>query len=205
MRKKIMAILLMATLALSLTACGKKEERDSESKKKTEESSDGDTLKADKKLLSVEVTLPASLVEDSEITLDEEAQNAGVKEIIKNDDGSVTMKMSKDAHKKLLDEIKTGINESIDEILSEKENYPSFESITYDDDVTTFTVSVDASAYGGFQSFAALALYIEGNYYQALNAVPEDQLKTIVNFVDRDTGEIIEGGDSSSFGDSSEE
>lgn len=58
-------------------------------------------MKAEKNLLSVEVTLPASLVKDGEAELDEEAKEAGVKEITKNEDGSITMKMTKEAHKDL--------------------------------------------------------------------------------------------------------
>lgn len=210
MKKKIIALMLVTCMIFSLSACGSKNSSkdDTKDSKKTEASSDEGSLKADKNLLSVEVTLPASLVGDDDVTLDEEAKAAGVKEITKNEDGSVTMKMTKSAHKELLAEIKTSIDESIEEILADKENYSSFESITYNDDVTEFTVNVDASTYGGFQSFAALAFYIEGNNYQALNAVPEDQLKTIVNFVNKDTGEVIESGDSSALedmGDLSEE
>lgn len=48
----------------------------------------------------------------------------------------------------------------------------------------------------------ALTFYFGGNIYQALNAVPEDQIKTILNFIDKDTGEIIETADFSSMEDS---
>lgn len=54
-------------------------------------SGENETLKAEKNLLDFEVTLPASLVSDSEDTLDEDAKAAGVKEIIKNNDGSITL------------------------------------------------------------------------------------------------------------------
>ena len=50
--------------------------------------------------------------------------------------------------------------------------------------------------YGGLQSMAAMAFYIQGNMYQAFNAVPSDQIKTVVNFVNKDTKEVIESGDS---------
>ncbi|MFR1053122.1 MAG: hypothetical protein ACLSFB_01000 [[Clostridium] scindens] len=142
------------------------------------------------------------MVGDSEATLDEEAKAAGVTEVTKNEDGSVTLKMTEEAHQNLLNEIKTGIDESIQEILQDKENYPSFDSITYNDEVTEFDVNVDASVYGGLESFVVIALYVEGNMYQSLNAVPEDQLKTIVNFKNKDTGEVIESGDSTAMDDS---
>lgn len=207
MKKKVLAVILTATMVLSLTACGGNSNSKSSDKKetKTEESKD-ESLKAEKNLLSVEVTLPASFVgddSDSTATLDAKAKEAGVKEITKNEDGSVTYKMTKAAHKELLAGIKTSIDENINEILADKETYPSFDSIVYNDDVTQFDVNVDPATFGGFQSFAAIIFYLEGNIYQALNTVPEDQIKTIVNFKNKDTGEIIESGDSSSMGESS--
>lgn len=159
-------------------------------------------MKAEKNLLSVEVTLPALLIGDSAAELDQEAKDAGVKEVIQNEDGSITMKMTKDAHKNLLASLKDGIDQGIDELLADKENFPSFESITYKDDVTEFNINVDPNTYGGLQSMAVMGLYIQGNLYQAFNAVPADQIKTVVNFVNKDTGEIIESGDSSQMGTS---
>ena len=154
-------------------------------------------LKSRKNLLSVELTIPASLIGDDAAILDEEAKAAGVSEITQNEDGSVTMKMSKVAHQKMLDEYKGGIDESIAEMLNDKETYPSFTEITYNEDLTEFTVKVDPATYGGLEALSAIGLYIAGNIYQALNAVPEDQIKTIVTFVNKDTGEIIETSDSS--------
>lgn len=199
MKKKILAILLIGTMALNITAC---QSNDSNPEKKEEKTEDTDTLKAEKNLLSVEVTLPASLIGDSATELDQEAKDAGVKEVIQNEDGSITMKMTKDAHKNLLSSLKDGIDQGIDELLADKENFPSFESITYKDDVTEFNINVDPNTYGGLQSMAVMGLYIQGNLYQAFNAVPADQIKTVVNFVNKDTGEIIESGDSSQMGTS---
>lgn len=198
MKKKIIAMLLAGVMAISIIACGESSE-----KKESSNSQQESTVKANKNLLSVEITLPASLVGDSDAELNEETKEAGVKEITKNDDGSITMKMTKASHKKLLSETKQAIDEGIEEILEDKENYPSFDSITYNDNVTEFTVKVNPSTYGGLQSMAALAFYIQGNMYQALNAVPTDQLKTIVNFVNKDTGDVIETADSSQMKDSS--
>ena len=199
MKKKILTILLIVTMALKITAF---QSNDSKPEKKEEKTEDTDTLKAEKNLLSVEVTLPALLIGDSAAELDQEAKDAGVKEVIQNEDGSITMKMTKDAHKNLLASLKDGIDQGIDELLADKENFPSFESITYKDDVTEFNINVDPNTYGGLQSMAVMGLYIQGNLYQAFNAVPADQIKTVVNFVNKDTGEIIESGDSSQMGTS---
>lgn len=219
MKKKLIAMLLALSLTASFTACGSpkadgkgkpateesndtsgKEETDKKEDTDKKEETDGGTLSAEKNMLSVEVTIPASLIEGSDTTeLTEEAKENGVKEITKNDDGSVTMKMTKAAHKELLASIKESIDESITEILEDKENCPSFESITYNDDVTNFDIKVNAETFGGFEGIYALTFYIMGNIYQALNAVPEDNLNTVVNFINKDTDEIIQTGDSASF------
>ena len=111
------------------------------------------------------------------------------------------MKMTKEAHKELLGSIKESVDESNEEIIADKENYPSIESITYNNDLTEFTVSVDSASFNGLESFVAIAFYMEGNIYQALNAVPEDEINTTVNFVDKDSGEVINSADSSSMKD----
>ncbi|MGC4019361.1 MAG: hypothetical protein QM793_09160 [Muricomes sp.] len=203
MKKKLLSTILTAAMILSLAACAPKEEANNTEPVKAEESSEvkdtskSETIKTEKNLLSVEITLPASLVGDSTAELDEEMKEAGVMEVTKNPDGSITMKMSKTAHKALLSEIKTTIDDGIGELLADKETYPSFDSVTYNDDLTEFNVNVDPALYGGIESLAAMVFYLEGNMYQAFNAVPENELKTIVNFKNKDTGELIESGDSS--------
>lgn len=179
-----------------------KEESDENSK--TEDN--GSTLSAEKNLFSVEVTIPASLIkeESGSTELTEEAKGNGVKDVTKNADGSITMKMTKDAHKKMLDSLKASIDKSISETLADKEKCPSFDSITYNDDVTVFDIKVDSASFNGIEGIQALAYYFMGNIYQALNAVPESELKTVVNFIDKDSGEIIESGDSSKMAESSD-
>ena len=189
--KKTVSLLLIMSMSIILISCGSTTEAPEGTTQAT------DTLKAEENLLSVELTIPASLVGDDAATLDEEAKAAGVSETTQNEDGSVTMKMSKIAHQKMLDEFKGSIDESLTEILNDKETYPSLTEITYNEDLTEFTVKVDPATYGEFEALSAIGLYIAGNVYQALNAVPENQIKTIVNFVNKDTGEIIETGDSS--------
>lgn len=189
--KKTVSLLLIMSMSIILISCGSTTEAPEGTTQAT------DTLKAEENLLSVELTIPASLVGDDAATLDKEAKAAGVSEITQNEDGSVTMKMSKIAHQKMLDEFKGSIDESLTEILNDKETYPSLTEITYNEDLTEFTVKVDPATYGEFEALSAIGLYIAGNVYQALNAVPENQIKTIVNFVNKDTGEIIETGDSS--------
>ena len=83
MKKKLIAVLMIAVLTLSLAACqGKDDSKDTSKKEKTEDSSEKKAAPK-KEQKTVEITLPASLVGDSEATLDEEAKAAGVTEVTK--------------------------------------------------------------------------------------------------------------------------
>lgn len=218
MKKKIVTILLALCLCCSATACGgnigsDKEQKSSSSSETTVENKvkkdninseespkEENGISSEKNLFSVEVTFPASLLGDSgELELTDEVKDKGVKDVTKNADGSVTFKMTKDAHKKFLALIKSTVDEAINTLLTDNENYPSFNSISYNDDMTVFDVKVDPAVYGGVEIFSAFAFYMYGNMYQALNTVPENELKTVVNFINKDTGEVIESGDSTAL------
>lgn len=193
MKKRILSILLVTVMIFSLNACSSKKSTDL----KNTDSKSADYAASEKKEeLSVEITLTDAFVGDDEDALNEEAQNAGVEEITKSQKGYITMKMTKQTHEKLLTQIKTRINKRIEEILADKVSYSSFDSISYNENVTEFLINVDSASYEDSQSSAASVFYREGNLYQALNKVPEENLKTVVNFVDKDTGEIIKTLDS---------
>lgn len=167
-----------------------------------ETTNDSESISTKKDSSGVEITLPSSMLVGST----QEEIEAGVEEtefddVTFNEDGSVTYKMSSDSHRELLESLKTGIDESIAEMLSDKETYPSFTEITYNDDFTEFIVMCDGSKYTDIESFSALNFYIQGWYYQALNGVQEDDLKVVVTYKDKDTNEVLDTGDSSLLGE----
>jgi len=145
--------------------------------------------------------LPAAFFDGSDkTTIETEAKAKGVHEVKVNGDGSVTYIMDKKTHKELLASMKQAVDDSIKETLADKENYPSFAEIKYNDDLTQFDIMVDKASYGGLQPFVAVGFYMSGNMYQAMNGKSFDTAKTIVNFKDKATGEVIESGDSSALG-----
>lgn len=194
MKKRILGISLILVMLLLNIGCSKPDTS-------VNSSEDNEILKVEKNLFDVEVTLPTSLVGDSDDTLDEVVKTAGVTDITKNEDGSITMKMTKKAHKKLLSELRLSIDKSIEEFLSDKENYASFDSISRNEDMTEFNVTVDANTFNITEGMSALAFHIQGGLYQAFNAVPTEQAKVIVNFINKDTGDIIDSVDSSKQND----
>src|SRR5690606_39103557 len=68
----------------------------------------------------VEITLPASFFEGKDIDemITEAKEEEGVKEVTKNDDGSITYKLTKERHKEMMDEMKKEIDTSIEEMKS---------------------------------------------------------------------------------------
>ena len=192
MKKRILALLLVTTMAITMVGCGSKSPKDGAKK----ESSVAE-LSAEENLFDVEVTVPAVFFKGSDMaTAEKEAKAMGVREVKANDDGSVTYVMNKKTHEELLTVIKASIDDGIKEILEDKETYPSFTEITYNDDLTQFDVMADKESYEEFQSFIALEFYMAGNLYQITNTQSSDKVRTIVNFKDKDTEEVIESGDS---------
>ncbi|MFC7063045.1 hypothetical protein [Halobacillus seohaensis] len=143
---------------------------------KTENEKDGEKVEVDKGLLNVEVTLPASMVEGQNMDqITAEAKEQGVKEVTQNDNGSVTYKMSKSAHKEMLKETKKGVVESVEEVKNSGD-YSSVQDITYNDNFTEFTMVVDQKKYeNSMDGFATMTLGMSGMMYQVFEGKGEDE------------------------------
>lgn len=185
-------IVFMSLMIVLLSACSDGEKtagkKEAGTEKKTEES---EAVEVDKGLLNVEVTLPASMFEgedaDSSIA---EAEKEGIK-VTKNDDGSVTYKMSKAKHKEMMKEMETELQKTIADTKN-GEDYPSVKEVTNNKDFSEFTLEVDREAYeNSFDGFAVFGLGLSGMFYQLFNGVdPEDyEVKILVK--DTATGEVF--------------
>jgi major membrane immunogen (membrane-anchored lipoprotein) len=185
-------IVFMSVMIVLLSACSDSEktagEKEEVTEKKTEES---EAVEVDKGLLNVEVTLPASMFEgedaDSSIA---EAEKEGIK-VTRNDDGSVTYKMSKAKHKEMMKEMQTELEKTIADTKN-GEDYPSVKEVTNNKDFSEFTLEVDREAYeNSFDGFAVFGLGLSGMFYQLFNGVdPEDyEVKILVK--DSATGEVF--------------
>ncbi|WP_042472936.1 hypothetical protein [Bacillus ndiopicus] len=141
---------------------------------------------------TVEVKLPASFLEGQNVDdVIANAKEEGVNEITKNDDGSLTYKMSKEKHKEMIKELEDGIKETIEEIQS-TEDFPSIKNVDYNKEYTEFTLTVDKEKFeGSFDGFASFALAIAGMYYQIFNGVDADAYKVTIQHKDEKSGEIF--------------
>lgn len=172
--KKIVALLFVALLVIA--GCSNKNE----------------TTDANSNLFTGEVTLPATMFQGKDIDeVTAQAKEKGVEEVIKNDDGSITYKMSKANHKKFITKMKEDITSSIKEIKSSG-TFVSIKDITYNDDLSEFTMLVDKEKFeGSFDSMASMGLGLQGVYYQLFQGKNIDDTKVTIIIKDTDNEEII--------------
>ena len=188
--KKFGFMLFLAITVLALAACGADKEASKASSDKKE--SESEDFEVDKGLLNVEITMPASFVEGEDIDATiKEAEEEGI-EVTKNDDGSLTYKMSKSEHKKMMKDIKTNAEKSLDEIKTDG-TFPSVKDITYNNSFSKFTLSVDKAAYeDSMDAWSVIGIGITGMMYNLFNGEDMDKMKINIDVKDEATGEVFD-------------
>ena len=144
-------------------------------------------------LFSVEVTLPGDFFEEgTEEEVAEYVDEAGFSSAVINPDGSVTVKMSRSVHSEFLKNMRDGLDEYIAEAIAE--NPGDFTQITFDRDLTRFSVEVNRSVWpSSFESgFVGFGLAVSGMYYQAFAGVPQSEREVVIEFVDAANGEVFD-------------
>lgn len=116
-----------------------------------------------------------------------------------NDDGSVTFSMSKSQHAEFLQSLKDSTEEMAAGFVDGDDRIESFTKITFNDDLSEFKVYVDSAVYTNFDPISSIAFYFAGQYYQLFSGVPYDDTEVVIEFIDKDTDEIIETGSLSQF------
>lgn len=189
--KKLLILPLILLLGILLVACSQGD--DSGKKKEGADKASEETLKVDKGLLNVEVTIPATLYKGQDIdSIISEAKNSGIKEVIKNNDGSLTYKMSKSEHKKMMKELKERIVKSVEE-LKTSEDFASINDVAYNKSFSEFTLTVNKEKFeGSFDALASFGLALAGMYYQLFNGADVEHYKVTVYIKDESNGEVFD-------------
>lgn len=187
--KKMMFSVFIASL-FTLAACSSSNDAEKEDSNKTEATEE--PLGVDKGLLNVEVTIPASFMEGEDIDqVIADAKENNIKNVTKNEDGSVTYQVSKAQHKEMMKEMKTNVTTYIDELVN-NEDFASIQDIKHNGSFSEFTIVVDKDAFeNSFDGFASLGLAMSGMYYQAFNGTNAEKIKVTLHTQDAETGEIF--------------
>jgi len=210
MRKKsiyILSVLLIAGLMFLLVACGAKDNGNAAnnhdigkvnnnnniSNAGNSKAEEDVTQAANENLYGVEITIPAILLvdDDPELIKTEMEEEEGIDEVIINSDGSLTYIMSEEAQKRLLDETKTYLETTIDDIVN-NDVYPSIMDIKVNESYTEFTLIVDKENYeNDYDEAAAFELGWVSMFYQAFAGADAETMEVTIHIQDSATGEIF--------------
>lgn len=192
MRKEIVFLLILVlVMNLTLVGCGSKKEEVEEADKdetvlETDEEESAEGITVDKSLLSVDITLPSTLIEDVSDFNEEEyiAENEGIKAAKINEDGSLTLTMTKKKHEEIVSEMKEEVITSLSGLI-ESEDTPYIKEVEYNKDFKQVMLSVDREAYEDAFDLTPLFVGILVGTYQVYAG---EEFYTEVIIKDVDTG-----------------
>ena len=196
--KKLTSLMMVAALAVSITACGATANTNAEASSAADKSK----ATAEASNETVTITYPEYMIpgvmsdgtdeermkaakEFCKVLLDRE----GVLEAKPCADGSVIATMTREAHKKSLDDLKASIDKMFDDFFDNDDDESDFSDYTYNDDMTVFTVNMDADDYESPYTTEAMLFGISAEGYQTLNGV--EKPKVTINYVDEKTGNVL--------------
>lgn len=196
--KKLTSLMMVAALAVSITACGATANTNETASSATDKS----TSTAEAGNETVTITYPEYMIPGSMSNgTDEERMKAakefckvlldkeGVLETKPSADGSVIATMTGEAHKQLLDDLKASIDKTFDDFFDNDDDESDCSDYTYNDDMTVFTVNMDADDYESPYTTEAMLFGISAEGYQALNGVGKP--KVTINYLDEKTGDVL--------------
>lgn len=151
-------------------------------------------VEVDEGLLTVDITIARSLLDSAGTMTDEQIVAAAAQNgILARVDGeSVIYTMTKTQRDGMLGEMRASAQQSADELVADGSN--SLTAVEFNDSMTEFRASVDAARFSPFESLLVLGFYLSGALYQQFAGVPADDIDVLVEFVDDQTGEVIESG-----------
>lgn len=151
-------------------------------------------IKVEEQIFTVDVTFARSLLDPAGSLTDEEiiagAAERGISAEVAEDE--VTYTMTKPQRDAMLAQMRSSTQEAVDEMVADDSN--SVTGIDFNNEMTSFVVSVDSARFTQFESLLALAFYLPGALYQQFAGVSAQELDVVVQFVDDATGEVLQTG-----------
>ena len=145
-------------------------------------------------VMTVSLNVPADLAQN----ITQEIIDAGIgtqyQAAFRNQDGSITYKMTKEQHQAMLKQLAVSFDNSLQEMIDD-EKY-TISNITRNNDFTVFDISLDGAEPSVSDSFAAFSLYMYGELYGVFNGKRPEHV--IVNYLDSN-GNLIDSDDSATM------
>ena len=127
---------------------------------------------------------------------DEIAKKNGYESASLDEDGSLTIVMEEDIYQEMISAFLDSVQKGVKEIIGD-ESVSSVKKIEYNEDLSVFTVTVDADEVGIIERQAAEELVMYGTLYHIYTGNSVDHIQ--VDFVSEESGEVIESADSGSL------
>ncbi len=178
--KKILALLMTFVMLFNFTACSNNT-KDSSSSDKS--SSGNNEVVVEEKITGVQITFAPSfwkkfIDESAEEYAERIKEDKTLKKVEINEDGSITISMSKEKHKQMLDEIKKELED-----MFPAEEFASIKEFEFNDDLTDCKLIVDKAAFEkGFDSFAVFGIGLIVQTYHFIEGDPSQ--KTVIHYID---------------------
>lgn len=182
MLRKLLTFFLVFLLLGHLAGCGK-------GTSSQPETAATEKIGTEEQMPTVEITLPAMLFESQE-DFDPEAyaRENGFLSAVENEDGSITVTMSKQRQELVLKETAQAVEESFGALI-QGESTPYIKDISYNHDFSEVTMVVDKAAYERAFDMTPLAIALSSAMYQSLSGV---EFLLTLDIVDEATEEIIQ-------------
>ena len=194
--KKLIALILALCMLLALAACAPSETKNEEPKGETKESNEtgstetSDGIDVDENLLTVDITLPASMFDGEDMSsFDAEtyAKEQGFVKAVLNEDGSVSVTINKVKYNEMLKELAASVEEAFSGMI-EAESSPYIKEIVHNDDFSAVTVKVDRAGYeSAIFEMTPLLIGMSAMMYQAFVDMEAVCVVTIVDVSNGDT------------------
>lgn len=151
-------------------------------------------IEVEEDLLTVDITIARSLLDPTGDLTDEEIVSAAEEnEMVAVVDGeSVVYTMTNAQRDEMLEQLRVSAQQGIDDVIADDSN--SITGVEFDESMESFQISVDADRFAQLESLLALGFYVQGALYQQFNGVSSDDIDVIVEFVDDETGEVLQSG-----------
>lgn len=178
MKGKILAAALIWG-ALSCTGCGSEAKKEPEMQEEMpEETASGmeGNIEVAKDLPDREISMPDYLKENTDPAEDGEEE---------------PLHLSGEEQAQEARKIADHIKESIDQVLTDKDYYPNITGISVNPECTEFNVTLSGRETSLYENVLPLSLCIVGDKFQLYQGKSEDELMTVVNYIDGNTGEIF--------------
>ncbi|CAG9620353.1 hypothetical protein [Sutcliffiella rhizosphaerae] len=185
-------MLMILTGMLVLAGCSSNSEKEVTAEEKEAKDNTEESASVDEGLLDVEVTIPSEMLEEADLdAVVAEVEAEGI-EVTKNEDGSLTYKMSKSQHQEMMTEMEQAIKESIEEIKTSGD-YVSIKDIKHSNSYNEFTIVVDKAAFeDSMDGFVTIGLGTLGMAYQTYDGVAPDKNKVQLYYEDEETNEVFD-------------